>query len=81
MIDEMTHRNASKFAIHIYENPNLLFLFFILCYFTFSLRNALVLCQQHRPGHYLVKKVKLHELKNGKRNIWFLYTYIKYGKF
>ena len=37
MLDEMTRRNASKFAIfYIYENPKLLLPFFISCYFTFS---------------------------------------------
>ena len=35
MLDEMTRRNASKFAIfYIYENPKLLYPFFISCYFT-----------------------------------------------
>ena len=36
MLDEMTRQNASKFAIfYIYENPKLLFPFFISCNFTF----------------------------------------------
>ena len=37
MLDEMFQQNASKFGIfYIYENPKLLFPFFILCYFIFS---------------------------------------------
>ena len=40
-LDEKFQQNASKFAVfYIYENPKLLFLFFISCYFTFSLLNA-----------------------------------------
>ena len=36
MLDEMTWQNASKFAIfYIYENPKLIFPFFISCYFFF----------------------------------------------
>ena len=36
LLDEMTRQNASKFAIfYIYENPKLLFPFFISCNFMF----------------------------------------------
>ena len=36
VLDEMFQRNASKFAIfYIYENPKLLFPFFISCYFIY----------------------------------------------
>ena len=43
VLNEKFQRNASKFAIfYIYENPKLLFPFFISCYFIFSLMNALV---------------------------------------
>ena len=56
MLDEMIRWNASKFAkIYIYENPKLLFPFFILCYFIFFPNECPVLCQ-HRPGHSLGKK-------------------------
>ena len=49
MLNEMTRQNASKFAIsYIYENPKLLFPFFISCYF---------ICR-HRPGHSLWGKIK-----------------------
>ena len=42
MLDEMTQRNTSKFAIFLkYENLSSFF-FSILCYFIFSLMNALV---------------------------------------
>ena len=58
------------------------------CFFHFSFRATLFspnkcpgLCW-HGPGHYsLGKKIKLHEMKNGKGNFGFLYRYIKYGKF
>ena len=37
ILDEMTWQNASKLSIfYIYENPNLLFPFFISFYFIFS---------------------------------------------
>ena len=49
-----------------YENPHGLFRF---------------LLRRHRPGHLLGKNTKLHEMKNGKNNFGFSYTYIKYGKF
>ena len=56
MLDEMTWRNASKFAIfHIYENPKLLFPFFISCYFIFS-PNECPGLYWHRPGHYSLGK-------------------------
>ena len=43
VLDEKFQRNTSKFAIfYIYENPKLLFPFFISCYFIFPLINALV---------------------------------------
>ena len=43
VLDEKFQLNASKFAIfYIYENSKLLFPVFILCYFIFSLMNALV---------------------------------------
>ena len=52
-LDEMFQRKASIFAIFcIYENPKLLFPFFISCNFTFFLINALV----NRPRHSLGEK-------------------------
>ena len=44
MLDEMTRRSASKFAIfYVYENPKLLFPFFSFrVTLLFSLMNALV---------------------------------------
>ena len=58
MLDEMTYRNASKFAIFLeYENPYSFFLFFISCYFTFLPNECPGLCQ-HRPGHSLGKNIK-----------------------
>ena len=43
MLDEMPQGNASKFVIfYTYENPKLLFPFFISCIFISSLMNALV---------------------------------------
>ena len=50
MFDEMTYRNASKFAIFLgYENPGS-FSLFILCYFIFFPNECPGLCR-HRPGH------------------------------
>ena len=38
MLDEMLHRNTSKFAILLeYENPHSFFSFFTSCYFIFTL--------------------------------------------
>ena len=43
MLDEKFQQNASKFAIfYRYDNPKLLYPFFISCYFTLPLINALV---------------------------------------
>ena len=73
MLEEMTWRNASKFAIfYMYENPKLLFPFFISYYFIFSPNEYPGLCL-YRPGHSLGKKVKWHEMKNGKSNFGLLY--------
>ena len=56
-----------KFAIFcIYENPELLFTFFISCYFTLFPNEC-----RHRPGHSLGEKIKLHKMKNGKSNFGF----------
>ena len=72
MLDEMTLQNPSKFAIfYIYENPKLLFPFFISCYFTFSPNECPGLCR-HGPGHSLGKNIKLQEMKNEKNYIGFL---------
>ena len=50
VLNEKFQRIASKFAIfYIYENPKLLFPFFILCYFIFSPNECPDLCR-HRPG-------------------------------
>ena len=69
MLDEMTQQNASKCAIfYIYENPKLLFPFFISCYLIFFPNEC-----HHRPGQSLGKKVNLHEMKNGKSNFGFSY--------
>ena len=53
-----------KFAIFcIYENPELLFTFFISCYFTFFPNECPGLCR-HRSGHSFIReKIKLHEMK------------------
>ena len=55
MPDEMTRQNTSKFAIfYIYENPKLLFPFFISCDFIFFPNECLgLIC-----GHALGKKIK-----------------------
>ena len=67
MLDEMTKRNALKFAIfYIYENPNLLFSFFNSSYFIYFPNECPGLCQ-HRPGHSLGENSKLHKMKNGKK--------------
>ena len=74
MLDEKFQQNHSKFAIfYIYENPKLLFPFFISCYFIFSPNECPGLCQ-HRPGHSLGKKIKQHEMKNGKSNFGFSFV-------
>ena len=60
MLDEMTQqRNASKFAIFyiLYQNPKLIFPFFISCYFMFFPNESYGL-YRHRPGHLLGGKVK-----------------------
>ena len=47
----LTPQNASKFAIFLWkENPKLLFLFYILCYYIFSPNECPGLCR-HRPEH------------------------------
>ena len=69
----MFQRNASKFAIFcIYENPKLLFPFFISCYFIF-LPNECPGLWQHRPGNSLGNEKR-------KKQLW-VFVYIKYGKF
>ena len=66
-------RNASKFAIfYIFENPKLLFPFFISCYFIFPPNKCPGLCR-HRPEHSLWEKIKQYEMKNGKSNFGFSY--------
>ena len=56
VLDEKFQQNASKVAIfYIYENPKMLFPFFILCYFIFLPNECPGLCR-HRPGHLLGKK-------------------------
>ena len=58
MLDEKFQRKSSKFAkYYTYENPNLLFLFFLSCYFIFLPNKCPSLCR-HRPGHSLVKNIK-----------------------
>ena len=42
-------------VVYLYENPKLLFPFFISCYFIFSPNECLGLCR-HRLGHLLGKK-------------------------
>ena len=72
VLNEKFQRNASKFAIfYIYENPKLLFPFFISCYFIFLPNECPGLCR-HRPGHSLVKKIKLLEMENEKNYLGFL---------
>ena len=56
MLDEMTQRNASKFAIfYEYENPKMLFPFIILCNFIFSLINVPYMCF-HIPKIWQISK-------------------------
>ena len=56
MLDEKFQQNASKFAIfYIYENPKLLFPFFILCYFIIFPNEYPGPCR-HRSGHSLGEK-------------------------
>ena len=65
VLDKKFQRNASKFAIFylVYQNPKLLFPFFIWCNFMFLPNECPGLCR-HRPGHSLGKKLKLLEMKN-----------------
>ena len=73
MLDEMTWRNASKFAIFLeYENPKLLFPFFILCNLIF-LPNECPGLYQHGPGHSLGEKNKVarNEKQNKKKHLGF----------
>ena len=52
ILDEMTRRNASKFAIfYIYENPKFLFPFFISCMDLFYPYECSGLCQQLISPH------------------------------
>ena len=46
------------------------FSFFISCYFIFFPNECPGLCQ-HRPGHSLGEKIKLHEMKNEKNYMGF----------
>ena len=72
MLDKMFQRNASKFAIfYMYENSNLLFLFFIPCYLIFSPNECPDLCR-HRPGHSLGEEIKQYKMKNIKKCMGFL---------
>ena len=65
MLEEKFLQNASKFAIFyiLFENPRLLFQFFVSCYFCFFPNECPGLCS-HRPGHSLGGKIKWHEMKN-----------------
>ena len=60
---EKFQRNA--FIFYIYENPKLLFLFLISCYYVFLQNECPGLCR-HRQGHSLGKNIKLHEMENEK---------------
>ena len=73
VFDEKFQRKASKFAIfYTYENPTLLFPFFISYYFIFSLINKLVYVNIDQ-GIHQEKKIKKYEIKNGKSNVGFSY--------
>ena len=69
--DEKFQQNASKFAIIFYTIQKPKVAFFISCYFIFLPNECPGLCQ-HRPGHLLVKKIKLVEMKNEKNYTGFL---------
>ena len=60
---------------YIYENPKLLFPFFISCYFNYPPNECPCLCR-HRPGHSLGEKIKQHEMKNGNSNFEFSFVNI-----
>ena len=52
------------------------------CFFRFSFYGILFFSPnecRHRPGHSLGKKVRLHEMKNGKSNYGFSYINIIYN--
>ena len=73
MLDEMLQNLL--FFIYLYENPKLLFPFFISCYFIF-LPNECPGLYRHRPGHSLGENIKLHEMENEKKHMGFLITKI-----
>ena len=56
----LSRRNASKFAIYyIYQNPKLLFPFFISCYYIFSL------VQSTQTRVFIREKIQQHEMEKG----------------
>ena len=71
MLDDMTGRNKIQSCFFHFS--------FRATYFIFSPNECPDLCR-HRPGHSLGKKVKLHEMKNGKSNFR-VFVYTKYDKF
>ena len=74
MLDEMTQRNASKFAIfYIYENPKWLFHFSFHVILFLPLMNALVYVNKLNIDQGIREKNKVHEMKNGKSNFGFSY--------
>ena len=71
VLDEKFQRNASKFAIfYIYENPKLLFPFFISCYFIFLPNECPSLCR-HSSGHSLCKNKCSMKWKTEKATLGF----------
>ena len=75
MLDEMTWRNASKFAIFLeYKNQHSFFSFFISCYLIFSLMNSLVYFNIDQPRIHQREKIKQHEMKYEGELQWFSYS-------
>ena len=80
MLDEMTRRNDSKFAIfYKYENPKMLFPFFISCYFIFFPNEFPGLVCIHALLGENNNKVARNEKTNEKTTRVFVFQ--KYGKF
>ena len=67
MLDEMTQRNSSKFAIFYIGIQKTQSCFFISCYFTFFPNEC-----RHRPGHSLGKKYSTaqNEKRKKKLGMW-----------